>query len=109
MDGQQTSLAEKILHTRRSLKESQEDFGKRFGVKQRSTVAGWEAGTPPNADHLTKLTQFFEDQEEAQGEGLRYQLLLPFDEPVNFAFRVSPSPHSADRVRFEVEIRRKAG
>lgn len=109
MDGQQTSLAEKIHRARRSLKESQEEFGRRFGVKQRSTVAGWEAGTPPNGAHLIKLTQFFKEQEETQGEFHTHQFALPFDEPVNFAFRVSRSPQSADTVRFEVEIRRKAG
>jgi transcriptional regulator with XRE-family HTH domain len=106
METQLTSLAKKIIRARTSLKESQGDFGKRFGVKQRSTVKGWEAGAPPNAEHLTQINQFLNDLEETQGEVHAHQWFLPFDQPINFEFRVSP--HSADSVRFAVQIKRKA-
>jgi transcriptional regulator with XRE-family HTH domain len=101
------ALAEKIRRIRLTLKESQGAFGKRFGAKQRSTVKGWEEGTPPNADHLVKLNQFFREQEEAQGETHTHQWPLPFDQPIEFTFKISP--HSApNTVRFAVEIKRKA-
>lgn len=99
------ALAEKIRRTRLALRESQGAFGKRFGAKQRSTVKGWEEGTPPNADHLIKLNQFLKEQEESQGDVHIHQLFLQFDQPLSFEFRVSP--HSADSVRFAVEIKRK--
>jgi transcriptional regulator with XRE-family HTH domain len=107
MQEQLTGLAEKIHHARLQLRESQEEFGKRFGVKQRSTVRGWEDGKPPNAEHLIKINQFLKDQEEARVEVHAHQLLLAFDEPINFEFRISP--HSSGAVRFAVEIKRKAG
>jgi transcriptional regulator with XRE-family HTH domain len=106
MDEQLTGLAERIRRARLSLGESQGDFGKRFGVKQRSTVKGWETGTPPNADHLIKIDQFLREQEEAQGEAHAHQLLLEFDQPISFEFRISR--HSVDSVRFAVQIKRKA-
>jgi transcriptional regulator with XRE-family HTH domain len=108
MDDQLTgpALAEKIRRARLGLKESQGEFGKRFGAKQRSTVKGWEQGTPPNAEHLIKLNQFFKEQEEAQGEIHLHQWPLPFDHPIDFTFRISP--HSAGIVRFAVEIKRRA-
>jgi transcriptional regulator with XRE-family HTH domain len=107
MDEELTGLADRIVRARRRLKESQEDFGKRFGVKQRSTVRGWEDGKPPNAEHLIKINQFLKDQEEAHGEVHSHQLLLAFDELINFEFRISP--YSSSAVRFAVEIKRKAG
>lgn len=106
MDEQLISLAEKIQRVRRDLRESQSAFGKRFGVKQRSTVKGWEEGKPPNAEHLTKLNQFLKEQEQSQGEVHSHQWPLPFDQPIDFIFRISP--HSAGSVRFAVEIKRKA-
>lgn len=106
MDTQLTDLAEKIFRARTSLRESQGEFGKRFGVKQRSTVKGWEEGKPPNAEHLTRINQFLRYQEEAQGEIHSHQFFLQSDQSVNFEFRVSP--FGPDKVRFAVEIKRKA-
>jgi transcriptional regulator with XRE-family HTH domain len=105
MDEQLTGLAENILRARLNLKESQGNFGKRFGVKQRSTVKGWEDGKPPNAEHLIKINQFLKNQEEAHEEVHAHQLLLAFDQSINFEFRISP--HSSGTVRFAVDIKRK--
>jgi transcriptional regulator with XRE-family HTH domain len=105
MDEQLVGLSERILRARTRLKESQGDFGKRFGVKQRSTVKGWEHGKPPNAEHLIKINQFLKDQEETQSEVHSHQLFLAFDEPINFELKISP--HSSGAVRFALEIKRK--
>ena len=107
MDEQLTGLAGKIIRVRTRLRESQADFGKRFGVKQRSTVKGWEDGKPPNAEHLIQINQFLKDQEETPGESHIHQLFLEFDEPINFEIKISP--YSSGAVRFAVEIKRKAG
>src|SRR5271165_3934293 len=102
MDEQLVGLSQRIFNARTRLRESQADFGKRFGVKQRSTVKGWEEGKPPNAEHLIKISQFLRGEEAAQVEVHAHQFILPFDQPINFEFRVSP--HSADSVRFAVVI-----
>jgi DNA-binding XRE family transcriptional regulator len=104
MNGDLTDLPQRIKRYRRSVGENQTEFGKRFGV-QRLTVTKWEKGTRPNSDHLPQLTQLLSDREAAQGESLTYQLLLPFDQPINLELRVSAQ--KADTIHFEARLRRK--
>jgi transcriptional regulator with XRE-family HTH domain len=109
MNAQPGNLGQKVRHYRRSLGESQEKFGARFGVT-RLTVSSWEKGTKPNSDHLPMLTEQLKDGEEALGEGVTCQLRLPFESPVDFEVKVSPlkvSPQKADTIHFEVQITRK--
>lgn len=106
MNGEPISLAEKIKRHRQSLGESQERFGERFGV-QRLTVGNWERGTTPNGKHLTALNRQLDGQAEEQGESLTYQLLLPFDRPINLELRVSPQ--RADTIHLEVQLKRNVG
>ena len=105
MNGESSNLAERIKRHRRNLGESQEQFGARFGVR-RLTVASWETGTLPNSTHLPKLTQQLNNEEDAQGEGVTYQLQLPFAQPINLEVKVSPQ--KADTIHFEVQFKRKA-
>jgi hypothetical protein len=110
MAGTPMTLAEKSFLARRRLNEDQSTFGDRFHVKQ-WTVSHWETGATPSAEHLKELTLFlrdmFGDVESGPVETHAHQLFLPFDQPVHFEFRVSR--HSAESVRFAVEIKRKAG
>jgi len=110
MAGTPTTVAEKIFLARRRLDEDQSTFGSRFEVKQ-WTVSHWEKGATPSPEHSIQLrrlfAEIFGDEEEEQVETHAHQLFLPFDQPVNFEFRVSR--HSAESVRFAVEIKRKAG
>jgi DNA-binding XRE family transcriptional regulator len=105
MNGELNDLPQRIKHYRRNLGESQETFGKRFGVK-RLTVTNWEKGTQPNSNHRPQLIQLLSDK-GAQGEGTTYQLLLPFDQAINLEVRVSAQ--KADTIHFEVQLRRKVG
>jgi transcriptional regulator with XRE-family HTH domain len=103
------TIAEKIVITRKRLEETQEIFGARFSVKK-LTVNQWESGaSTPTQQHLDRLKELFQvvlgEQDGSQLEIAAYQLLLPFDQPVNIDFHVAP--HSAQGVRLAVEIRRK--
>jgi transcriptional regulator with XRE-family HTH domain len=106
MNGELNDLPQRIKRYRRSRGESQETFGKRFGV-QRLTVTNWEKGTQPNSNHRPQLIQLLGDKEEAEGEGTTYQFLLPFDQPINLELRVSAQ--KADTIHFEARLRRKVG
>jgi DNA-binding XRE family transcriptional regulator len=110
MAGTPTTVAEKIFLARRRLGEDQSTFGDRFHVKQ-WTVSHWEKETmQPSPEHILELRQLFRemfgDEDEEQVETHAHQLFLPFDQPVNFEFRVAR--HTADSVRFAVQIKRKA-
>ena len=52
------------------------------------------------------LSKVLEKEDESQVETASYQRLLPFDQPVKIDFRILPQ--SSDRLRFGVEIKRKA-
>lgn len=111
MAGPRLSMAEKIIIARKRIGETQEKFAVRFHVKK-LTVTQWERGeSAPAPEHLTQLRalfqEFLEDDDEAQFEIATYQLSLPFDEPVKIEFRISPL--NRERVRFGLEVRRKAG
>jgi transcriptional regulator with XRE-family HTH domain len=111
MAGLELTIAEKIALTRRRLGETQEAFADRFNV-QPLAVNKWESGeSTPRGERGAALNQLFQtvlhEGSESQMESAAYQLLLPFDEPVKIDLRISP--HSSDRVRFAVEIRRRAG
>ncbi len=104
-ENQSLSLAQRIRNARRYLRESQEEFGNRFGVR-RGTVGEWETGTRPSK-HLRQVEQFLKEQGESQGESVTYQFPLPFDQAINFECRVSPTK-SANSVNFHVQIKRRA-
>ena len=110
MPGPPINLAERILLARLRLGLGQAAFGERFGV-ERAAVLGWENGVMPKGERLTQLKQIFAevlpDLEEEQTETHAHQLFLPFDQPVNFEFRVSR--RDPDSVRFAVEIKRRSG
>jgi DNA-binding XRE family transcriptional regulator len=104
-------IAEKIVITRRRLAETQKTFGERFNVKK-LTVNKWESGeSVPDREHATQLTKLFQDvlgeEDDSKVEIDNVQRLLPFDEPVNLEFRLSPV--SADKIRLNLEIKRKVG
>lgn len=90
VDEEPKSRGAKIRHLRRSLGESQESFGARFGVK-RLAVAHWESGTLPKTRHLAQLVRLFEEAVPGQARigGLSRQLELPFDEPINLEVKIS--------------------
>ena len=109
MAGLRLTIAEKIAVSRRRLDETQEVFGTRFNVKK-LTVSQWESGeSAPKRKHLAVLNELFKqvlgEEDQSKVETAAYQLLLPFDQPVNIDFRVSPN--TAESVRLAVEIRRK--
>lgn len=108
MDGSAPTLAERIFLARRRLGENQTVFGTRFNVK-RLSVNKWEDGTVPSREHLVQLQRLFkdlfDDETRLHNQEPAYQMLLPFDQPVNLEFRISP--HSAQEVSLEVQIRRK--
>jgi transcriptional regulator with XRE-family HTH domain len=102
------SLAQRIRRYRRTLGETQEEFGARFGVK-RLAVGNWERGTStPSGPHVSLLNQLFEAvAKSAAPEGMTHQLSLPFAPPVELALKISP--HTADTIHFEIQINRKVG
>lgn len=108
MAGVQLNTAEKIALTRKRLGETQDKFGDRFKVKK-LTVHQWEVGVyEPAPEHLPLMHKLFLEilnDDESEFETSRQQLFLPFGAPVIIDFRISP--HSADRVRFDVEVKRK--
>jgi transcriptional regulator with XRE-family HTH domain len=110
MAGVQLNTAEKIVLTRKRLGETQDEFGERFKVKK-LTVHQWERGAyEPSAEHLPLMRKLFLEiltDDDSEFETSTQQLFLPFGAPVKIDFRISP--HSADRVRFDVEVRRKVG
>jgi transcriptional regulator with XRE-family HTH domain len=110
MPGPPINLAERILLARLRLGLGQAAFGQRFGV-EKNAVVGWERGVTPKGERLAQLRQIFTDVlpdlEEEQAEIHAHQLFLPFDQPVNFEFRVSR--RDPDSVRFAVEIKRRTG
>ena len=111
MNGLNLNTSEKIIVTRRRLKETQGKFAERFNVKK-LTVSTWESGESlPDREHAAQLAKLFQqvlgEEDESKMETDNLQRLLPFDEPVNLEFRLSPA--SADKVRLSLEIRRKAG
>ncbi len=107
----QLTLAEKISITRKRLEDTQEEFGRRFNVKQ-LTVSQWEAGASPNQDNLALLNTLFQqvlgEDDEDKVETAIHQLLLPFDQPVNIDFRISPGT-AEKAVRCSLQIKRKVG
>ena len=108
MAGVLLTIAEKIALTRKRLEENQDTFGERFKVKK-LTVHQWEDGVyEPSPEHLPLMHKLFLEvlkDDESELETSTQQLFLPFGAPVKIDFRISP--HSADRVRFDVEVRRK--
>lgn len=105
----QLSIPEKIVIVRRRLGETQEKFGERFRVRK-LTVNQWETDVAtPKHEHLTILNGLFQrilgEEDESKIETAAYQLLLPFDQPVNIDLRMSPN--TAETLRVAVEIRRK--
>ncbi len=110
MSGVQLNIAEKIVLTRKRLRETQDKFGERFKVKK-LTVHQWEVGAyEPAPEHLPLMRKLFLEilsDDDSEFETSTQQLFLPFGAPVKIDFRISP--HSADRVRFDVEVRRKVG
>lgn len=103
------TIPEKIMIVRRRLGESQQVFGERFKVKQ-LTVTQWERGEfNPRPEHLSALNEIFRDmlgeEDDSKTETAAFQLLLPFDQPVQMDLRVFPS--SAKAVRCAIEIKRK--
>jgi transcriptional regulator with XRE-family HTH domain len=108
MAGVKLTIAEKIALTRKRLRETQDKFGDRFKVKK-LTVHQWEGGAyEPAPEHLPLMHKLFLEvlkDDESEFETSTQQLFLPFGAPVKIDFRISP--HSADRVRFDVEVRRK--
>jgi transcriptional regulator with XRE-family HTH domain len=110
MAGLRLNTPEKIVVTRKRLGETQEKFGERFSVKK-LTVTQWERGeSDPTPEHLALLRALFQEvlgeEDESQFETAAYQLMLPFDEPVKIEFSLSPL--GPERVRFGLEVRRKA-
>jgi transcriptional regulator with XRE-family HTH domain len=103
---QELNLGQRIRRYRKQMGESQEAFGRRFGVK-RLAVANWEKGATPNGKHLPEVERLIRDGETRSTESVTYQLLLPFDEPINLEVRMSP--RHADTIHFEVQLKRKAG
>lgn len=103
------SLPEKIVIVRKRLGETQETFGERFQVRK-LTVNHWESGTAtPKHEHLNLLNLLFRDvlgeEDESTVESATYQLILPFDKPVNIDVRLSPN--RATNVRCAVQISRR--
>jgi transcriptional regulator with XRE-family HTH domain len=109
MPGIELNLAEKIAVTRGRLRETQETFAARFGVRALA-VTNWENGkSEPKKKHRPALDQLFrsvlDEEDDSEFESASYQLQLPFDEPVKIDIRFSPL--AADRVRLGMQIRRK--
>jgi hypothetical protein len=69
------------------------------------TVGNWEKGTVPNSDHLPKLSEQLKSTSEDLGDGVTYQLLLPFDQPLDLMLKLSAQ--TADTIHFQVQVRRR--
>lgn len=110
MNGPNLAISEKIVITRRRLAETQATFATRFNVKK-LTVVQWENGVSvPDREHAALLATLFQEvlKEEDPGQILtdNLQRLLPFNEPLKIELRFSPS--SAEKVRLDLKIERKA-
>jgi DNA-binding XRE family transcriptional regulator len=105
MNVEPNGLAQKIRSHRRRSGESQENFGKRFGVR-RLTVINWEKGVRPSSRHLPQVIEELNAEEDVRSEELTYQLLLPFDQPIHLDLKVLPQ--TADTIHFEVRLKRNA-
>ena len=77
---------------------------------QRTSLNRWENGREtPCGTNMTKLRDHlgipigtYEDR-DAPSEGQAYQLLLPFDRPIELELRVNPK--RADTVQFQVRLK----
>jgi len=103
------TFSEKILLARNRLKEGQKAFGERFGVS-RFAVKDWEKGKEPSIDHRTKLLPLISQMLGEEGgdvfEKVAYQLVLPFNEPVQVEFRILPKSETS--VGFAIEAKKRA-
>jgi transcriptional regulator with XRE-family HTH domain len=94
---------QRIRDHRRRLGHTQEELAQRIGVT-RPAVNRWETkGIIPTGEHITRLAEYLSTGPESQDESHTYQLVLPFDQPINLELRVSP--HRADAIHFRVQLK----
>jgi transcriptional regulator with XRE-family HTH domain len=101
-------FGQRIRHYRRQKGWSQAQAATEMGV-QRTSLNRWEKGREmPCGANMTKLRDHLNmpigsnEGPEAPDNGQVYQLLLPFEQPIDLELRVTPK--RADAVQFEVRL-----
>ena len=108
-DRKSSEFGQRIRDYRRRRGWTQTHAAVVMGV-QRTSLNRWEQGREmPSGRNMAKLCDHLRipigtsEDVDAPSEGRTYQLLLPFDQPLELELKVSPK--RADTVQFQVQLK----